>query len=147
MTVFTAQLGQEHQVGYSRIRSLGGNLSLLSFPFTCFGLRFSRLFPQTNRNLPFGFFADKVHITPRISLVNVQALNYLLRLEIFVSEGGQLRAAHLILDYKPLSHIFQDVGQAIRAGSSRLARIDVSKPGFLARKDLPPVQPSAQRIP
>ena len=34
--VFTAQLGQEHQVGYSRIRSLGRDLSLLSFPFTCF---------------------------------------------------------------------------------------------------------------
>ena len=27
----------------------------------------------------------------------------------------------------------------IRAGNSRLAWIDVSKPGFLARKDLPPV--------
>ena len=48
MTVFTAQLGQEHQVGYSRIRSLGGDFSLLSFPFTCFGLRFSRLFSRTD---------------------------------------------------------------------------------------------------
>ena len=56
-----------------------------------------------------------------------------------MSEDGQVRAAHLILDYKPLSHIFQDVGQAIRARSSRLARIDVSKPGFLAQRDLPPV--------
>ena len=56
-----------------------------------------------------------------------------------LSEDGQLRAAHLILDYKSLSRIFQDVGQAIRAGSSRLARIDVSKPRFLARRDLPPI--------
>ena len=38
-----------------------------------------------------------------------------------MSEDGQLRAAHLILDYEPLSHIFQDVGQAIKAGSPRLA--------------------------
>ena len=56
-----------------------------------------------------------------------------------MSEDGQLRAAHLILDYEPLSRTFQDIGQAIRAGSSRLARIDVSKLGFLARRDLPSV--------
>ena len=43
------------------------------------------------------------------------------------------------MDYEPLSRTFQDIGQAIRAGSSRLARIDVSKLGFLARRDLPPV--------
>ena len=82
-------------------------------------------------------FADKNHVSPRLSHANVQALNYLLRLEIFVSEDGQLRAAPLILDYEPLSRIFQDVGQAIRVGSSRLARIDVSKPRFLAQRDLP----------
>ena len=49
---------------------------------------------------------DKNHIAPRISFTNVQALNYLLRLEIFMSDDGQLQAAHLILDYKPLSCIF-----------------------------------------
>ena len=54
-----------------------------------------------------------------------------------MSEDRQLRAAHLILDYEPLSCTFQDIGQAIRAGSSRLAQINVSKPGFLARRDLP----------
>ena len=85
-------------------------------------------------------FADKDHVSPKLSFVNVPRLNYLLRLEIFVSEDRQLRATHLILDYKPLSRIFQDVGQAIKASSSRLARINVSKPGFLARRDLPPVQ-------
>ena len=85
-------------------------------------------------------FADKNHITPKISLTNVQAFNYLLRSKIFVSEDGQLRAAHLILDYEPLSRIFPDVGQAIMAGSPRLAQIDVSKPRFLAQRDLLPVQ-------
>ena len=84
-------------------------------------------------------FADKEHVSPKLSHTNIQALNYFLRLEIFVSEDRQLRAAPLILDYEPLSRIFQDVGQAIRAGSPRLAWIDVSKPGFLARRDLPPV--------
>jgi len=84
-------------------------------------------------------FADKNHVALRLSFTDVQALNYLLRSEIFVSEDGQLRAAHLILDYEPLSRIFQDVGQAIRVRSLRLARIDISKPGFLARRDLPPI--------
>ncbi|XP_050241220.1 uncharacterized protein LOC126690130 [Quercus robur] len=38
-----------------------------------------------------------------------------------------------------------EAGQAIRAGSPRLARIDVSIPGFLAATDLPPVQLPPQR--
>ena len=92
--------------------------------------------------------ADKNHVAPMISRTNIQAFNYLLKSEIFVSEDGQLRDTHLTLDYEPLSHIFQDVGQAIRAGSSRLARIDVSKLGFLARRDLPPVVlPIPQNLP
>ena len=84
-------------------------------------------------------FADKVHVVPRLSLVNMPTLNYLLRSEIYATEDGQLRAAHLVLGYQPLSRSFQAIGHAIRAGSSRLARIDVSKTGFLARHDLPPV--------
>ena len=55
-------------------------------------------------------------------------------------------AAPLILDYQPLTRALVDAGQAIRAGSPRLARIDVSIPGFLARRDLPPVQLPAQRV-
>ena len=79
-------------------------------------------------------------------MVNVQALNYLLRPEIFISEDGQLQAAYLILEYEPLSRIIQDGGQAIRAESSRLARIDVSKLGFLAWRDIPPIQLPTQRV-
>ena len=71
--------------------------------------------------------------------MNVPALNYLLRSEIYVTEDEQLRAAHLVLGYQPLSRSFQAIGHAIRAGSPRLARIDVSKNGFLAQRDLPPV--------
>lgn len=66
-------------------------------------------------------------------------MNYILRSEIYVNEDGQLRAAHLILGYQPLSWAFQDIGQAIRASSPRLARIDGSKPRFLARNDIKPV--------
>ena len=144
MTVFTAQLGREHQVGHCRARSLGGDLSL-EFSFSYFSFSFDCLPPRTNVNLPLGF-TDKERITPRLSLVNVQALNFLLRSEIFVNEDGKLRAAPLILDYEPLSCVLVDVGQAIKAGSPRLARIDVSILRFLARRDLPPVQLPAQRV-
>ena len=75
------------------------------------------------------------------------ALNYLLRLEIFVSEDRQLRAVHLILDFKPFSRVFQEIGHAIGASDPRINRIDVSKPNFLAREDLPPVRLPAQQIP
>ena len=51
-------------------------------------------------------FADKRHVAPRLSLVNVLGLNKLLRLKIFISKDKQLRVVHLILDYEPLSRIF-----------------------------------------
>ena len=51
------------------------------------------------------------------------------------------------MDYKPMSRTFQDVGQAIRAGDPRLARINFSKPGFLARRDLPPIELPVQHVP
>ena len=124
-------------MGHRRIRSPGGDLSFeLSFPF--FSLGFVYLLPRTNVTLPLGF-ADKERMTHWLSLVNVPALNFLLRSEIYVSADGQLRAAPLILDYVPLSRALVDAGQAIRAGSPRLARIDVSISGFLALRDLPPV--------
>ena len=59
-------------------------------------------------------------------------LNKVLRSEVFVSEDRKLRAVHLILDFEPLSDKFQDMGHTIRASNPRLARIDVSVPGFLA---------------
>ena len=130
-------------MGHYRVRSLGGDLSL-KFSFLCFSSGFAYLPPRTNVTLPLGF-ANKERTIPRLSLVNVPALNFLLRSEIFVSDDGQLRAAPLILDYEPLSRALVDVGQVIRAGSPRLARIDVSIPGFLAQRDLPPVQLPAQR--
>ena len=63
-------------------------------------------------------------------------------------DDGQFRAAHLILDYEPISRNFLDVGNSIRANDYRLARIDVSWPDFLAPHDLPPVDhPILQGIP
>ena len=91
---------------------------------------------QVSNCLVFLCLTDKTQINPRISLINVPTLNYLLRSQIFVNDDKQLRAAHLILDYEPLSRSFLDVGNAIRANDYRLAHIDVSRPHFLAPHDL-----------
>ena len=80
-------------------------------------------------------FADKNHVAPRLSQVNVSGLKKLLRSEIFISEDRQLQAAHLILDYE------------LRAGDPRLARIDISKLGFLSRRDLLPIELPIQHAP
>ena len=59
-----------------------------------------------------------------------------------------LRAVHLILDFEPISRSFLNVSNSIQADDYRLARIDVSRPGFLAPYDLPPVDhPIPQGIP
>ena len=80
--------------------------------------------------------------------MNVTALNYLLRSQIFVNNNRQLQATHLILDYEPISRTFLDIDNSIRANDYRLAYIDVSRPGFLAPHDLPPVDhPIPQGIP
>ena len=65
-----------------------------------------------------------------------------------MNEDGQLRAAHLILNYEPLSRSFLDIGIAIRANDYCLACIDMSRPHFLAPHDLPPVDhPIPQGVP
>ena len=65
-----------------------------------------------------------------------------------MNDDGQLHAVHLILDFEPISRSFLDVGNSIRADDYRLARIDVSRPGFLALHDLPPLNhPIPQGIP
>ena len=96
----------------------------------------------------FVYLTDKSYTNPKLSLINVPALNYLLRSQIFVNDDGQLRAVHLILDFELISRSFLDVGNSIRADDYRLARMDVSRPGFLAPYNLPPVDhPIPQGIP
>ena len=53
----------------------------------------------------------------------------------------------MILDFEPISRVFQEIGHVIRAGDPRINRIDVSKPDFLAREDLPSVRLPVQQIP
>ena len=61
-------------------------------------------------------FADKNQVALRLNFTNVATLNYLLRSEIFVSKDGQLRVVHLILEFDPISKIFQEIGHVIRVG-------------------------------
>ena len=72
-------------------------------------------------------------MSPNLNVIDIADLNRVLRVEVFMSEDRQLRAVHLILDFKPLSDKFQDMGHAIRTGDPRLAQIDVSVPEFLAQ--------------
>ena len=103
---------------------------------------------QVSNYLVFFCLTNKTQVTPRISLINVPALNYLLRSQIFVNDDGQLRATYLILDSEPLSRSFLDISNAIRANDYRLAPIDLSRPHFLAPHNLPPVDhPIPQGIP
>ena len=52
------------------------------------------------------FFTDKRYMALNLNFVSVLDLNRLLRSEVFVNEDRQLKAVHLILDFKPLSDKF-----------------------------------------
>ena len=51
------------------------------------------------------------------------------------------------MDFEPNSRVFQEIGHVIKAGDPRINCIDVSKPDFLAREDLPPVRLPVQKVP
>ena len=136
MMAFTTPSERGSEVGYLRVRFLSKRFRFFNpdhviiFLSSCF-----LLMMDFNFLTMFCFsatFADKRHIVLRLSLTNVEALNYLLRSEIFVSEDRQLRAIHLILDFEPISKIYQEIGNAIKAGDQWLARIDMLRPNFLA---------------
>ena len=150
MMAFTAQSERESQVGYLKVRFLSKRFRFVNPNHVVISLSLCFLLMMDFNFLTTfclsAIFADKRHVAPKLSHTNVATLNYLLRSEIFVSEDRQLRAIHLILDFQPISEIYQDVGNAIRAGDPRLARIDVLWPNFLARDDLPPIALPLQRI-
>ena len=151
MMVSTTQPKKESQVGYLRVRFLSKTLQILqslSYSYcSLFGFILMMGFHELTMAIFLAVIVDRRHIAPRLSFTNIVALNYLLRLEIFVSEDRQLWAVHLILDFEPISRIFQEIGHAIRARNPRINHIDVSKPYFLARDDFPSVRLPIQQIP
>ena len=128
-------------MGYLRFRfsNIRFKLFILGFALLCqkdfFFFFFLRQYIfynelQVSNCLVFLCSTNKEQVALWLSLINIPALNYLLRSQIFVNNDEQLRAAHLILDYEPLSRSFLDVGNAIRENDYRLARIDMSRPNF-----------------
>ena len=117
-TVFTTQFGRENQVGYPRFRSFSKDFNLLRVCVcVCVCFFFFKLCLNISPSWIIVFidlttisssdvFADKNHVALWLSLVNVPGLNKLLKSEICTSEDRKLRAAHLILNYEPLSRIF-----------------------------------------
>ena len=86
-------------------------------------------------------------MAPNLNFVNIPDLNKVLRFEVFVSKDKQLRVVHLILNFKPLSNKFHDVGNVIKVGDPRLARIDVLVPRFLAWEDIVQIELPSHRSP
>ena len=66
------------------------------------------------------------------------SLDKILRSEVYVNEAdGQLRAALLILEYKPISRAFQAPRCVIKARDPRLHRISVAYEGFVVPEGIP----------
>ena len=80
---------------------------------------------------------DKNAVVPNFSLMNQASLDKILKAEVFVHTNGQLRAAHLILDYMSISNAFQAPKCVIKARDPRLQRINVVAPGFLIISSVP----------
>ena len=149
--VSTAQPKRESQVGYLRVRFLSKTLQILqssSYNYCfLFGFILMMGFHELTMALFLAVIANRRHVAPWLSFINVAALNYLLQLEIFVSEDRQLWVVHLIFDFEPISRTFQEIGHAIRARDPWINCINVSKPNILARDDLPHIRLPIQQIP
>ena len=85
----------------------------------------------------FDDFADRHAAEPNFNLVNKDSLEKILKAEVFVNTNGQLRAAHLILGYTPISLSFQAPKCFIKARDPRLHQISVAVPGFLFPESVP----------
>ena len=55
----------------------------------------------------FNGFADKRATVPNFNLVNQESLDKILKAKVFLHKDGQLRVAHLILNYTSISSSFQ----------------------------------------
>ena len=82
--------------------------------------------------------ADPHATTPSLRLINNASLDRILQAEVYVNElDGQLRAAHLILGYTPISRAFQAPRCVIRARDPRLHKISVAYEGFVVPQGIP----------
>ena len=82
-------------------------------------------------------FADKNAAIPNFSLVNQPSLDKILKAKVFIHSDGQLRVAHLILGYTPISKSYQASKCIIKAKDPCLHWISVAAPGFLTIGPIP----------
>ena len=82
-------------------------------------------------------FADRNVDIPNFNLMNQSSLDKTLKAEVFIHTDGQLRVAHLILDYILISKSFQAPKCIIKAKDPHLHRISVAAPGFLTTGPIP----------
>ena len=93
---------------------------------------------SNNALLQLNGFVDRRYTKPNLRLVNKASLDKVLKAEIYVNEAdSQLRAAHLILGYTPLSYAFQAPKYVIRARDPRLHHISVAYTGFIVPEGIP----------
>ena len=101
-------------------------------------LLFSAIFSSDKSLLRLNDFADKHSTTPQLNLVNRQSLDKILRSEVFVNEAdSQLRVAHVIFGYQPISLAFQAPKCVIKAKDPRFHRISVAYKGFVVPEGVP----------
>ena len=90
--VFITRSERDCQVGYLRVRFLSKRLRFYNPNHIIIFLSFCCLLvKEFDFLIVFCFsviFADKNQVAPRLSFTNVADLNYLLKLEIFVSKDG-----------------------------------------------------------
>ena len=82
-------------------------------------------------------FVDKNVVVPNFNFINQSNLDKILKVEVFVHSGGQLRAVHLILGYTPISKSFQAPKCVIKAKDSLRYHISVAISSFLTTDPIP----------
>ena len=96
----------------------------------------------------FNGFTDPNSTAPLLHLVNKASLDRILQSKVYVNEAnGQLRAAHLILGYEPISRTFQALRCVIRAKDPWLHRISAAYEGFIVLEGVPKNTPFTQPLP
>ena len=117
---------------------MGANCQFLCFDLYNFSISpYSLLLPECT-SFCFNGFADIHSTKPLLCLVNRASLDRILQSEVYVNEAdSQLRAAHLILGYTPISRVFQAPMCVIKAKDPRLHRISVAYEGFVVLEGIP----------
>ena len=86
----------------------------------------------------FNNFADRRSTISRLDLINRESLEKILQPKVFVNKAdSQLRAAHVILVYRPISLAFQAPKCVIKANDPCLPRISVAFKGSVVPEGIP----------